>query len=419
MKALLYPLNMKYKYDLDTLEYPISAYVKVTSSCMLSCSFCSQGKEMKCTLSLELAKKILLDLKEMGIIQVTYTGGEPLLNNKILDIVKFGYDLGFKQTLVTNLLDIYKRNNEQILNYITNIGVSLHGLPDTHDQIVNRKGAFNIVANNIDRILNENKKINININYTMFDRNINDEDMNFILKFAKKRNIKLCFGRLNYIGNAENFSIMKADLFLEKIDNLLKKYNNIEISNCIAKCVSNKRYKYLNHSCGVGISIISIEPNGDVKICPSSSITIGNVKTNSLKKIWKSKKIKDFKKMNWLPNICRICKDLSSCKGGCHAEGTHEFWKNCCDEMLLLKFKLTWEKIENKKIILRTNVIRKEGKYYTIINFPARKTNKYGFEIIKSIDGKTTSKDLITKFNKIENAKDFLIALYLDNIIQI
>ena len=41
-----------------------------------------------------------------------------------------------------------------------------------------------------------------------------------------------------------------------------------------------------NHGCGVGISMVSFETNGDVTICPSSKIVLGNIKKQNIKKIW-------------------------------------------------------------------------------------------------------------------------------------
>ena len=415
MKTFLKSVNLNVKYNLDTLETPIIVYFKVTGCCNLNCSFCSQSDSKRINMDFEEAKKLLREFKKMGVISINYTGGEPLTYPYILELLKYGYSLGFEQTLITNGIDLFK--NEAILNYVNTVGISLHGNPEIHDKLCGVPGVFKVLKDNIDKIILKYPQINLNINCTLTKDNIDFDNLAFIVKFAKKRNIKLSFGRLNYLGAASNDQIIDPNLYLKSIDELSKKYQYISISNCISACSCNARYRYLCHSCGAGISLFSIEPNGNVKICPSSNYVLGNAFKKNFSQISSSQYLKTYKKFDWLPNLCRLCKDFERCKGGCHAEGNFLFFDNSCDALLISILKKTWQNIKHKKLILKCGKIRREKQDFLIIKVPLRKVDKNGYKILLDCDGNKTGGELEAKFDRIENIRDFLCTLYIDGII--
>ena len=417
MKALLESVNLDYKYSLSTLASPVNVYLKVTGICDLRCTFCSQYNEKVYNMPIDSAKKLLKELKDIGVISINYTGGEPLLYKHIKDLLKYGYELGFEQILVTNGVHLF--DEEDLLKYINIIGISLHGEEETHDRLCGKTGVYNIVTKNINRLIEDYKDIKVLINYTLSKDSINDKDINSVVSFAKDKKINLCFGRINYIGASLNSDIIEPDSYLEKINKVFSIYDNITVSNCIIPCAVSSKYEHLTHSCGAGQTMYSIEANGDVKICPSSTFVLGNAFKNGFLKTIKSKYIKKFHELSWLPNVCMLCKKFPSCKGGCHAEGNREFFNNTCDAILLNKFDKAWEEIKNKKIVTNNYMIKKEKKSYLIIKVPLRKINYTGYNLLKKIDGSKTAQELLEKNSNISNVRDFIITLYLENMIKV
>ena len=419
MKALIRSINVNSKADLWTLKSPVLCYMKITSCCMLKCSFCSQSDQVKETMPLEDAKVVLDTLKKEGLATIIYTGGEPLMHKDIVEILKYGKSLGFEQVLVTNLLNLRVDNNESVLDYINSVGVSLHGTREIHDALSRKDGVFDQVVKNIDYVLENNKGVKVNLNCTVTDMNSNKENMDFLLEFAKSRNIGLSLGRLNYIGAGTKYKLLDMASFLPLVEDLKTKYNKVEISNCLARCIVNEKNRYMLHGCGVGISMVSVSPNLDVTICPSSSKVIGNLKKQSFKKIWNCKYLKDYRNLKWVPMICKLCKEFESCKGGCHSELSQCFWKENCDSLVHEKLENAWNKIENNKLKLRVSNFRIEGNEYVVLKSRVRKINKIAFEVIKVIDGNITGNELIERFNKIENIKEFLTTAYIDGIVEV
>lgn len=412
--------DLRKNIDMKTLKYPISVYFKVTTKCMFNCEFCSQfGKDMK-ELDINLAKAAFDELKELGIMNIYYTGGEPLLYKDIEELLKYGYNLGFKQILVTNGYLLSEPRIRELTKYLVSIGVSIHGNAEIHNEL-SRKDCYKQIVTSLRKLQKENTKLAININCTAIDKNTNYENFRFLAELCKENNWKLTIARLNYIGNGKKYENTNLNIMLGIISRLNNEGFNIKISNCIAPCLVDEKYRYLSHGCGAGQSIAAIEANWDVKICASSDYVLGNIKQEKFKNIWNCKENKTYQKMKWLPMECKVCKYFLICKGGCKAELTGEYWKDFCDELVQKRFDNIWKEIENKKLVLNFKNLRKEKiNHYATISIPYRICNKETAEILKMIDGKTTTKEIIGRMPRYsEKIKNLLIALKADNLIDI
>ena len=417
IKYLYENADIKAKFKLNSIKYPIYAYLKITTKCMLKCSFCSQWGINNDDMEIEKAKEILNELRKLGTEFIYYTGGEPLLYYKIEELIQYGYELGFKQILVTNGLLFKDKRYRKLAKFLINIGVSLHGLPEIHNRLVGDIDCFDSVIDNIKKVQEENEHIKISINCTATNANTNYESFEFLAKLCKKNKWQLYIARLNYVGRAKNIKFIDLNNMLEIVDKLNEKGYYIKISNCIIPCVVDKKYEYLTHGCGAGVSMVAIESNGDVKICSTSNYIIGNLNKNNFKTIWNCKINNEFKNLNWLPNDCKLCKNFLKCRGGCKAEITGEYWKQSCDVTLNNYNNLIWKNIKNKKINLAFDLIRKEEKdKYLTISFPKRICNEITFKLLKQIDGTKTANEIAgDNLEKI----DILVNLKKDNLLEI
>ncbi|MEG0618408.1 MAG: radical SAM protein [Bacilli bacterium] len=394
--------------------YPSIVYFKINSDCNMDCFFCSQSGNSKSELDINKAKYILNELRKINVVSIIYTGGEPLLYNDLLELVKYGKELGFKQTLVTNLFHIKDIN---VFDYVDSVGVSLHGTEITHNKITGRK-SFHKVLNNIDLLLRRNKILNLNS--TLCAENTNRKDLGFLVKYARKNKLKLFFGRLNFIGYAKNQVKEDINNSLEIINQFKSKYKYIYISNCIAPCVVDEKYSYLVHSCGAGIVSISVNYRGDITICPSSNYVVGNILETNFKKILiKNKQLELYRNLAYLPNYCKCCKHAFSCRGGCHAEGNLFFWDNITDDLVNEKINNIEKMLSNKILYLNVNVIKREKNKFFIISNKIRCINKDGIKILMTIDGSKTFNEIVRNSKNEKIVKEFIVTLFIEKIIEV
>ncbi|NLI09626.1 MAG: radical SAM protein [Elusimicrobia bacterium] len=122
--------------------------VKITFNCNNLCDFCAQGSKRSSIKMKSLAeiKKILSDARRNKVDSVVFTGGEPTLHPKILEIVSYAKKIGFsKIQLQTNGRSFaYYDFCLKLKNAgVNEMGPSLHGSkPEIHEKLTKAPGSF-------------------------------------------------------------------------------------------------------------------------------------------------------------------------------------------------------------------------------------------------------------------------------------
>lgn len=350
-----YEIYTKVVYNLPERYIPLPPLIiwVITYRCNLRCNMCTfygaGGKlpDLNYELPIGDIKAIIHSLKQtyehypykpfFGII-----GGEPFIHPHIFEIFKYLKYNGFRYAVTTNLVLL---NDEKIAKLmkigINDLRVSLDGPEEIHDQIRNLPGTFKKVMTNLKKIRSDEtgNKIPIRLNCVICPENINYlADMPAI---AKEYNADLSFQHLMFIDEkhekanyeitqkllGEEFSIDATKMRLSKNQVELAKVNikkMFEIANHLDVKVSftpNLKMKefdeyYFNldnyiHSrkCDWPWGCARITPYGNVNSC---FYTIGDLKTESFKKIWNGQragKIRTtLKNIKLFPGCIRCCK---------------------------------------------------------------------------------------------------------------
>lgn len=124
---------------------PIRAVVNVTHNCNSRCVTCSAWKEdSHDELTTSELCDILCQVRALGISDVSFFGGEPLLRDDLSSVVRKAHDLRFERIhVVTNgLLLTQERGIQLIESGITSIYISLNGTENVHDTTRGIKGAY-------------------------------------------------------------------------------------------------------------------------------------------------------------------------------------------------------------------------------------------------------------------------------------
>src|SRR5882724_13184382 len=132
------------------------------SACNCQCVMCDIWKDNRNLKQLTEAdiSKLLGSLKKFGTKQVVMSGGEALLNPNFFRFCEMLKNEKIKITLLSTGLTI-KRHAAKLVEYVSEIIVSLDGDEKTHDAIRNIPGAFNKLKEGIQqiRLLDMNYKI--------------------------------------------------------------------------------------------------------------------------------------------------------------------------------------------------------------------------------------------------------------------
>lgn len=300
----------------------LSFQIELTSKCNERCIHCYIPHEDKLyNIDDNLYFQTIKQLKDIGIISVSLSGGEPMLHPNFIEFLKASQEGDFYVNIFTNLTLLNEEIIKLMKNNRTSVYVSLYSMNEVnHDAITQMKGSFNKTKSNILKLIENN--IPVYINCPIMDYNKND--YNEVYKWAKDLNLEV---RVDY-------DIMaRCDLTTDNLEHRLKVEEMGEIVHTILDNDENSKKQIASSSefpsksdadinfnserrlCGACITCCCIDAKGNVYPCTGWNYDCGNLNETSLKDIWekspqmlyiRSLNRKDFKE-------CIDCKDIDYC----------------------------------------------------------------------------------------------------------
>jgi Fe-coproporphyrin III synthase len=118
--------------------------VHPSRKCNLACLHCysSSGPREKTMLDIDALKKFLEYAYEQGFNNLSISGGEPFLYDRLKELFVFSRKLGFTNNMVSNGMLLPSQRNREILEYVDLIAISIDGKKELHDHIRGQDGAF-------------------------------------------------------------------------------------------------------------------------------------------------------------------------------------------------------------------------------------------------------------------------------------
>lgn len=267
-------------------------YLELTRACNLKCIHClnNSGIKQKDELTKDELLKLIKKLSSLGVQEIRFTGGEPLLFNGIYDLIRFATEEGICTSLGTNgtliTKEVAKKLKESGLKKVV---VSIDGNKKTHDKIRGRKN-YQKAMNGL-KYLQKNG-INVRVNSVIMKSNMDD-----VIKLAKKmsrKKITIFIRRFISSGRGKELE-----------NNMLNKKDYDYVRNKLQKELAKKTYvngHYLRNDegvnpriklpfvirgCKAGQRAITILPNGDVNLC-------GFLAAQDFPKVGNIKELDDF-----------------------------------------------------------------------------------------------------------------------------
>lgn len=210
----------------------------ITQNCNYDCYFChKEGIERDCDSKFNSSDyEYLFSVckEKYGWNEVSLTGGEPLMNKDVDNIIEKIYSKNGIITIITNgelLLE-----HEKIIPYIKRINLSLHSLDkEKYEQIINRKDKMEKILRNIAYIRNKYPNVDLRLNVVL-TKGINNTEKSImeLLSFTEKIG-----GSIKFI---ELYTRKKEDIVkLEFVEEILLKHNfkYYETSNISKKYMTN------------------------------------------------------------------------------------------------------------------------------------------------------------------------------------
>jgi MoaA/NifB/PqqE/SkfB family radical SAM enzyme len=320
-------------YKFDTVRYQHLLF-NITSKCNASCKYCEVHKTDQSTqLSHSRILQIFQEAKEMGIREVTLSGGEPFFYENIWELIDHILKLNLKLNIITNglLINSFTKDEIAILKRTNQIIVSLDSQNKDINNFLRGGGSFDKTIQGI-KILKDNEII---FSVGTVINTFNIDHLNEFISFCKKLNVDyISFQPLHIYSNYYNIPALdiKSDLSLDNISSELvirRVFNAIVFSKSINQktnliFISQWIEKYLNHHkeisndvwlpktlnkfrCIEVLDRLMLNFDGSVLPCTMLDAT-ANVKEVSLKNAVKSlDEIKRNLRKGKFPKECNKC----------------------------------------------------------------------------------------------------------------
>ena len=182
--------------------HPSWANIRVTENCNSRCITCNAWKkDSRDELTTEEVKDAFRQLWGVGVKNLIFVGGEPLLRSDIGDLIKEASRIGFENIIVvTNGLLLEKKSVELVNSGVTHVTVSIDGFGSSNDEIRGIPGSYEISIRGIkavqDAMKEAGRRVEITILTTILLKN-NFRDVPKLIEVARKLDVYWSFNLLD------------------------------------------------------------------------------------------------------------------------------------------------------------------------------------------------------------------------------
>lgn len=321
-----------------------SVSLEITRRCNLRCRHCysDSGAPRKDELTVGEIRALIDQLTDMGVLSITFTGGEPLLHPHLLELAEYARKKPLTVIVFTNATLITPEIAHKLKELdVYKVQVSIDG-PDseTHGQFRKGEDAFEKTIQGITLLKEEGITIDAGISINK----LNYKKTKQILRLIRELGIDdFKMWPITSSGRPEEKEIFVT---LEEFRETVIANREFEIEELGKKEKEEYEYSKIPENCGVGFAHLSIKSDGVVTPCLNfgDDISLGNIREHSLIDIWNNSPVLNtLRSLSvFKSELCKDCELAAVCKGGCIAETYKRTGKfSCYNEYACVAFEIT------------------------------------------------------------------------------
>ena len=311
------------------MDGPLGLLAELTYRCPLHCSYCSNPLDLAAygeELTTAEWQRVLAEARELGVLQLHLSGGEPLLRRDLAEIVQSAGELGLYTNLITSALGLTPRRAEQLLAAgLDHVQISLQADEAALSDRLAGTPSFErkLAAARLVKELGWPLTLNVVLHRHNIDR------MNRVLDLAEELGAdRIELANTQYYGwalrNREGLLPSRAQL--ERAEVVVRAARERLRGRMEIIYVLPDYYSRYPKPCmgGWGRRQLTVVPDGGVLPCPTAHdlpLPRVSVRDHSLAWIWeRSELFQRFRGTDWMPDPCRTCDRRELDFGGCRCQ---------------------------------------------------------------------------------------------------
>jgi PqqA peptide cyclase len=311
------------------MDRPLAMLAELTYACPLHCPYCSNPLnlgEYRDELSTAEWRRVLAEGRELGVLQLHLSGGEPLQRRDLPEIIRDASELGLYTNLITSALGFSARRAEQLRAAgLDHVQISVQADEAALSDRIAGTPSFErkLAAARLVKKLDWPLTLNVVLHRQNIDR------IGPILDLA----VELGADRIE-LANTQYYGWAWRNR-----DGLLPGRDQLERAEAVVRAARDRLkdrmeiiyvlpdyYGRLPKPCmgGWGRRALTVVPNGQVLPCPTAHalpLPRVSVREHSLAWIWEESEVfRRFRGTDWMPEPCRSCDRREVDFGGCRCQ---------------------------------------------------------------------------------------------------
>jgi pyrroloquinoline quinone biosynthesis protein E len=309
---------------------PLALVAEITHRCPLHCVYCSNPMELASRArELPTAEwaRVLREAAEMGVLQVDFTGGEPLARPDLEELIRAARSAGLYASLITSGLPLDEKRIEELVRAgLDHLQLSFQGArTENADEFAGtRAHEQKLRVAKLVRL----HPIALTLNFVIHRGNLDQlEEMLALTEQINPGRVE--FAHAQYYGwaFANRERLLPTREQLDHSLDVLKKAEERLRGRIRVEYVVPDYYAKYPKACmgGWGRKVLLVTPTGNVFPCHAAQIipglTFENVEARSLRQIWEGSDLfQRFRGEGWMPEPCKSCDRRAQDFGGCRCQ---------------------------------------------------------------------------------------------------
>lgn len=313
------------------VQPPLAMLAELTHRCPLACPYCSNpvdltGKARE--LDTATWARVFREASELGVLQLSLSGGEPASRPDIVDLTGAAHDAGLYTNLITSGIGLTPRRLDALMQAgLDHIQLSLQGIrADLADEIGGYKGGFDRKMAVAEQI--RDRALPMTVNAVMHRRNL--DDLEATIELARRMGAhRLEVACVQFYGWA----------YVNRNALLPRREQVVAAKRIVAEATQRLRgimaidfvppdyFSDFPKACmgGWASTGMNITPDGTALPCHAAEkiphLEFDNVRDKSLADIWyRGAAFNAYRGDGWMPDTCRSCDRKDIDFGGCRCQ---------------------------------------------------------------------------------------------------